>query len=113
MDFIQIKNKNHYQLTKTRNFLLDLKQNTPPVTVFSDDYFRSAATIPYVEMVKKRNVWFARVLIAEELYFYKFPFTFPYSFLSYQTDHQLLVKLQIIQAISTHNLEKNFISTTF
>ena len=108
MDFIQIKNKNHYQLTKTRNFLLDLKQNTPPVTVFSDDYFRSAATIPYVEMVKKRNVWFARVLIAEELYFYKFPFAFPYSFLSYQTDHQLLVKLQIIQAISTHSLEKKF-----
>ena len=53
MDFIQIKNKNHYQLTKTRNFLFDLKQNTPPVTVFSDDYFRSAARIPYVEMVKK------------------------------------------------------------
>ena len=81
MDFIQIKNKNHYQLTKTRNFLLDLKQNIPSVTIFSDDYFRSAATIPYVEMLKKRNVWFARVLIAEELYVYKFPFAFPYSFL--------------------------------
>ena len=45
-----------YQVTKTRNFLLDLKQNTPPVTVFSDHYFRSAATNPYVEMLKKRNV---------------------------------------------------------
>jgi hypothetical protein len=53
-------------------------------------------------MLKKRNVWFARVLIAEELYFYKFP----YSFLSYQTDYQLQVKLQIIQAISTNSLEK-------
>lgn len=104
MDFIEIKNKNYYQLTKVRNFLQDLNQNTPSVTIFSDDYFRSAATIPYVEMGKKQNVWFARVLIAEELYSYKFP----YSFLSYQTDHQLQVKLQIVQAISTHSLEKKF-----
>jgi hypothetical protein len=43
MDFIQIKNKNHYQLTKTRNFLLDLKQNTPSVPIF---LMISAATIP-------------------------------------------------------------------
>ena len=57
---------------------------------------------------KKQNVWFARVLIAKELYFYKFPFSFPCFFLSYQTDHQLQVKLQIIQAISTHSLQKNF-----
>jgi len=55
-------------------------------------------------MVKKQNVWFARVLIAEELYFYKFPT----SFLTYQTDHQLQVKLQIIQAMTTHSLEKKF-----
>ena len=108
MDFIQIKNKNHYQLTKTRNFLLDLKQNTSSVNVFSDDYFRSAATIPYVEILKKRNIWFVRVLIAEELYFYQFSFAFPYSFFSYQTDYQLLVKLHIIQAISIHSLEKKF-----
>lgn len=108
MDFIKIKNKNHYQLTKIRNFLQDLKQNTPSVTIFSDDYFRSAATISYVNIGKKQNVWFARVLIAQELYFYKFPFSLPDSFLSYQTDHQLQVKLQIIQATSTHSLEKKF-----
>ena len=57
---------------------------------------------------KKQNVWFARVLIAKELYFCKFLFSFPYFFLSYQTDHQLQVKLQIIQDISTHSLEKKF-----
>lgn len=108
LEFIVKEKTNYYQIRKLVDFLESL-QTLPPIRqYFSDGGFRSATTIPYVEMIKERNVWFARVLIAEELYSYKFPFAFPYSFLSYQTDHQLQVKLQIIQAISTHSLEKKF-----
>ena len=89
-------------------FFLDLKQNISSVPIFWNDSFRSVAPIAYVEMVPK-NVWFARVLLAEEFYFQKFPD----SFLSYQRDHQLQVKLQIIQATSTDSFEKEFYGNHF
>ena len=68
MDFIKIKNNNHYQLTQIRNFLQDLKQSTPDITIFSDDYFRSAASIAFVEIQKEHKSLVAKVLIAEQLY---------------------------------------------
>ena len=49
-----------------------------------------------------------RVAIAKELYLYDYPFSFPSSFLSYQTNHELQVKLQLIQVMSTNSLEKVF-----
>ncbi|MEJ2242832.1 MAG: hypothetical protein P8Y18_11950 [Candidatus Bathyarchaeota archaeon] len=113
MDFIKIKNNNHYQLTQIRNFLQDLKQNTPDITIFSDDYFRSAASIPFVEIQKEHKSLVAKVLIAEQLYWYQYPFSFPSSFISYQTNYELQVKLQIIQCMSTNSLEKVFHAKDF
>lgn len=113
MDFIKIKNNNHYQLTQIQNFLQDLKQNTPDITIFSDDYFRSAASIPFVEIQKEHKSLVAKVLIAEQLYCYQYPFSFPSSFISYQTNYELQVKLQIIQCMSTDSLEKVFHATDF
>ena len=94
MDFIKIKNNNHYQLTQIRNFLQDLKQNTPDITIFSENYFRSAASIPFVEIQKEHKSLVAKVLIAEQLYWYQYPFSFPSSFISYQTNYELQVKLK-------------------
>jgi hypothetical protein len=111
MDFIKIENKNHYQLKKVIDFLHDLQNNIPPVTIFSDNYFRSAASIPFVEIQKEHKSLVAKVLIAEQLYWY--PFSFPSSFISYQTNHELKVKLRIIQCMSTNNLEKVFHATDF
>jgi len=50
LDFIKIENKNHYQYKKVIDFLQDLQKNIPPVTVFSENYFRSVAGIPFVEI---------------------------------------------------------------
>ena len=61
MDFIKIKNNNNYQLTQIRNFLQDLEQNTPDITIFSDDYFRSVASIPFVEIQKEHKSLVAKV----------------------------------------------------
>lgn len=113
MDFIKIKNNNHYQLTQIRNFLQDLKQNTPDINIFSDDYFRSAASIPFVEIQKEHKSLVAKVLIAEQLYWYQYPFSFPSSFISYQTNYELQVKFQIIQVMSQNSLEKVFYVKVF
>jgi hypothetical protein len=113
MDFIQIENKNHYQLKKIIDFLHDLQNNIPPVTIFSDNYFRSAASIPFVEIQKEHKSLVAKVLIAEQLYWYQYPFSFPSSFISYQTNHELQVKLRIIQCMSTNSLEKVFHAIDF
>ena len=89
IDFIKIENKNHYQLKKVINFLHNLQNNIPPVTIFSDNYFRSAASIPFVEIQKEHKSLVAKVLIAEQLYWYQYPFSFPSSFISYQTNPEL------------------------
>jgi hypothetical protein len=110
-DFLKYKKEsdNYYQV----KFFDELQTNSL-IKFFSDTQYRSLVTIPEVKLDKgKQNSWIAKVWIAEELYFYKFPFSFPDSFLSYQTDHQLQVKLQIIQAISTHSLEKKFCGNHF
>ena len=78
MDFIKVKNNNHYQLTQIRNFLQDLKQNTPDITIFSENYFRSAASIPFVEIQKEHKSLVAKVLIVEQLYWYQYPFFFQF-----------------------------------
>ncbi|MGK0448172.1 MAG: hypothetical protein ACJA2M_001956 [Polaribacter sp.] len=70
MDFIQIENKSHYQLKKVIKFLHDLQNNTPPVNIFSDNSSRSAASIPFVEIQKEHKFLVAKVLIAEQSYFY-------------------------------------------
>ena len=108
MDFLQIENKNHYQFKKVIDFLQDLQNNIPPVNIFSDNYFRSVAGIPFVEIQKEHKSLVAKVLIVEQLYWYQYPFSLPSSFLSYQTNYELQVKLQIIQLMSTNSLEKVF-----
>jgi len=105
---IFIKNNNNYQLTQIRNFLQDLKQNTPDITIFSDDYFRSVASIPFVEIQKEHKSLVAKILINHQ-----YPFSFPSSFISYQTNYELQVTRQIIQGMSTNSLEKVFHATDF
>jgi hypothetical protein len=52
MDFLQIENKNHYQLKKIIDFLHHFQTNIPSLTIFSDHYSRSAAVIPFVDIRK-------------------------------------------------------------
>ena len=44
---------------------------------------------------------------------YQYPFSFPSSFIIYQTNYELQVKLQIIQCVSTNSLEKVFHAIDF
>jgi hypothetical protein len=49
--------------------------------------------------------------IGEELYFYRYPFVFPNSFICYQNKYDLEINLQLIEMIESFskvNLEKRF-----
>ena len=46
--------------------------------------------------------------VGEELYFYKYPFFFPNSFLICKNKYDLEIKLQLIESFSQVELEKRF-----
>ena len=46
--------------------------------------------------------------VGEELYFYKYPFFFPNSFIICKNKYDLEIKLQIIESVSQVELEKRF-----
>lgn len=64
-------------MQKTKYFLQDLQQNLF-VKCFTDYYFKILVTIPKLELYKckKSKCWLTRVLLLEELFDYKYPFTY-------------------------------------
>ena len=104
---------NHYQLTKTVQFLKGLQTIEPLVTYFSDTSFRSVAAFPYLLVEKQAKYWNVTLAIAKELYFYQYPFQFPNFFVKYRNKYDFEVKLEIIRVFSTDNTEKIFQTETF
>lgn len=104
---------NHYQLTKTVQFLKQLQTIQPLVTYFSDTFFRSVVAFPYLSVDKQAKYWNVTLAIARELYFYQYPFRFPNFFGKYRNKYDFEVKLEIIKVFSTENTEKMFETKTF
>jgi len=73
-----VKSTNYYQVKKLLNFFEELQTNSL-VTSFTDNEFRSLVTIPEVRLrkSKKHNCWIARVWVAEEFFYYRYPFLLP------------------------------------
>jgi hypothetical protein len=70
-------------------------------------------TIPEVKLIKSnRNTWHARVWIAEELFYYSYPFTIPNRSEKCTRD-QLEVQFKVIQVFSSVNIEKVFLIKDF
>lgn len=104
---------NHYQLTKTIQFLKALQTIEPLVTYFSDTCFRSVVAFPYLSVEKQAKYWNVTIAIAKELYFYQYPFRFPNFFVKYRNKYDFEVKLEIIKVFSIDNTEKIFQTETF
>jgi hypothetical protein len=104
---------NHYQLTKTVQFLKRLQAIEPLVTYFTDTSFRSVVAFPYLSVQKQDKSWNVTLAIAKELYFYQYPFQFPNFFLKFRNKYDFEVKLEIIRVFSTDNTEKIFLTETF
>jgi hypothetical protein len=108
-DFLEFigANKNHYQLQKLGKFLKSLQTLPPMLTTISNLCFQSVNIFPYIKVFKKKS-WYVQLAIAEELYFYKFPFYFPKAFLNYQNKYQFQAQLSFLLAFSVREIEKVF-----
>ena len=91
---------------KAKDILLNLQKIQPIVNIFDDYSFQSIAAFPAMSVNKENERWIARVAIAEQLHKYDYPFKLPSTFTSYQNDHDMLVKFQLIRAISSRNQKK-------
>lgn len=113
-DFLEFigTNKNHYQVEKLGKFLKYLQTLPPMLSTISNTCFQSVNIFPYLKVFKKKS-WYVQLAIAEELYFYKFPFYFPKAFLNYQNKYQFQAQLSFLLAFSVLDIEKVFDAEKF
>lgn len=67
----------------------------------------------YVNIQKQGNSWVVKLAVSKLLYNYRYPFSFPNTFLTYKNIYDLKVKVEVIQAISKVPLEKVFYVEVF
>lgn len=77
-DFLQLQNKsnNQYQLAKVKHFLKKLQTGILCPSL-SDTYFQSLAAVSLVKFTKVQKFWVGRVWLAQELFYYEYPFYLP------------------------------------
>lgn len=97
-----------YERKKVLDILQNLQTLQPILENFNDSSFRSSVIFPYFKLTKKRKTWIITLTILEQLYLYRYPFQFTNYFLSWNNNYQLQVKIEIIQIISSENLQKQF-----
>ena len=103
-----VKSTNYYQLKKVKKFFNELQRNSL-VTSFTDNQFRSLVTIPEVRVSKskkQKNSLIARVWIAEELFYYNYPFLLPDFFRNKNTKDEFQVQFEILRVFSSGSIQK-------
>ena len=114
VNFIGGNNTSTYHRTKALKFLVSLQKIEPLAQKFSDSKFRSSIMFPYLKLKKQQGkALIVRIAIGEEVYFYKYPFLFPNSFLTYENGYDLQVRIELIESISKVGLRKIFHSEDF
>ena len=108
MKYIKVENDNKYQTDQLVKFFRALTTTQPLVKVFSEHKFQISATVPFVAVDDTSGFWEAKVWLRHELYSYRYPFSFPEYYLSYQDNYDLQVKLQITQSFANAALRKKF-----
>ena len=113
-DFLQIqqKSKNQYQLEKVKNFLKKL-QTGILITSFSDTYFQSLVAVPLVRFQKVQKFLIGRVWLAQDLFYYKYPFYLPDFFQQKLTKDEFEVRVEVLKTFSSKNIEKIFLIREF
>ena len=110
-----VKSTNYYQLKKVKNFFYELQKNSL-VTSFIDNQFRSLVTIPEVRVWKSKkqnNSLIANVWIAEELFYYSYPFLLPDFFRNKSTKDEFQVQFQILKVFCSVSIQKEFFVKEF
>jgi len=113
-DFLQFQNKlnNQYQLEKVKHFFKQL-QTGILLTSFSDIHFQSLVAVPLVKLTKVQKFWVGRVWVAQELFYYKYPFYLPDLFQQRLKKDQLELQVQVFKTFSSENIQKVFLIKDF
>ena len=113
-DFLQLQNKsnNQYQLVKVKNFFKELQTGTL-ITSFSDIHFQSLVAVPLVKFTKVQKFWVGRVWVAQELFYYKYPFYLPDLFQQKLKKDQFEVQVQVFKTFSSESIDKVFLIKEF
>jgi hypothetical protein len=113
-DFLRFQNKynNQYQLTKVKEFFEEI-QTGILLTSFSDNYFQSLVAIPLVKFHKIQKFWVGRVWLAEELFYYRYPFLLPDFFKNKLTKDQFEVRVEVIKIFHSVDITKTFLIQQF
>lgn len=105
--------KSSYHRTKSIKFFSSLQDLQPLVQRFSSSKFRSSVMFPYITLEKIGRSWSIKLAIGEELFFYRYPFFFPTSFLTYKGKYDMEIKLKLIESFCAIPLEKRFLLEEF
>lgn len=109
-DFLRFQNQanyNHYQLTKTKRFFDELQKGIL-IQSFSDKYFQSLVAVPLVKFEKVQKFIITKVWLAEELFYYSYPFCLPNFFNTKLNKDEFEVSFHFFQTFASVNIEKVF-----
>lgn len=113
MGFIEIKNKSQYQPEQIIQFFDKLQTMKLFFKIIINRSFQSFVIFP-IPIIKARKEfgeygpWIVEITILQELYKYRYKFSLPKYYLTYQKDFELQVKLHFIQIYSSQSLKKTF-----
>ena len=112
-EFMKFKNVklNQYQVNKIKpfwNILKDLQENQILIKQISDTSFRHFVPFPVIDIRKegKSNFWTVSFSMAEEFYFYRYPFLFPIEFAKFDDKYDREIKMELLHVMSVVSLEK-------
>ena len=101
VDFTGIKISSHSGREKLLLHFYQLQKLDPILKVFSSMDFRSYVCFPYVECENPSGkLWVIEVLVAEELFYFPYPFQFSKSFLCSANKNDLRLKVRIIKSLA-------------
>nr|QYB19241.1 hypothetical protein [Climaconeis cf. scalaris]QYB19336.1 hypothetical protein [Climaconeis cf. scalaris] len=79
------------------------------MTSFSDTHFQSLVAVPLVKFNKVQKFWVGQVWLAQELFYYKYPFYLPDLFQRKLTKDEFEVQVQVFKIFSSENIQKIFL----
>ena len=78
-----------------------------------DTHFQSLVAVPLVKFNKVQKFWVGQVWLAQELFYYKYPFYLPDLFQRKLTKDEFEVQVQVFKIFSSENIQKIFLIKEF
>ena len=105
--FTGIKISNHSERKNLIGYFEKLQKLDPIVKRFSNHSFRSYVCFPYVSCDNPSGVcWEIDLVVAEELFYFTYPFQLPKSFLSSTHINDRRLKLRFLKSLAVSSREK-------